>query len=133
MVKVGSKDDKRTPKAPPFSNPTVGKKNLLLLKDDLGFMRPATWLEATSGLGAPCVNGEFETPNGFAHASFAENIPAFLSHCFDFAASGESSNLDALVKLRRTAGAIPEVDVSASRGNGSRDATNRVAMLCEDK
>ena len=127
LVRFRSEDDEGTPRAAAFSDPTICKQNFLLLKCNFRFVRPMTRLATTDWLRAIGVDSEFEPKDGFADAGFINYIPMLLNHDLDFTARGESNviaNFDMLVKLRCVTGGIPGVDVGASGGNSSGDATD---------
>jgi len=136
LMRLGSEDDKGTPRAITFADPAISRKDLLLFKDDPGFVGPIARLATANRLRAACVNGKFKPEDRFANTSFVEDIPIFLYHHFYFTTGGESNvstDANVLVKFGCVSGAIPEVKVGASRGNSSRDAANRIAVLGEDE
>jgi hypothetical protein len=74
LMGLGRKDDERTLGSVTLANPTVGKEVLLLPQNNLRFMWAVTRFPAAHGLGAACVDSEFESKD--SRASTFE--PSFL-------------------------------------------------------
>jgi hypothetical protein len=136
LMRLGGKDNKGTPRAIAFPNPTVGKEHLLLFENNLGFVGPITRFATADGLGATSVDSEFEPKDGFANAGFVKDVPVLLDHHFNATTGGEVdmvANADMLLKFRSITSGIPEVNIGASRLESGRKTTDRIAVLSEDE
>ena len=119
-----------------FSDPTVGKEDLLLLQDYLRFMWAITWLATTNGLGSTRIDTKFEAEYSVANTSFVKYIPVLLDHQFNFTTGGKIdmiTDADVLVEFRGIAIGIPKLNVGSFAIERSRDATDRLTVLREDK
>ena len=115
-MRLRREDNERAPGAVALSDPAVGEEDFLLLQDDLRFVRSVTRLAAADGLGASRVNGELETEDCLADASFVEDVPILLDHDFDFAPRSQSNMItdaDVFLEFRFVTGTVPKVDVGA--------------------
>jgi hypothetical protein len=136
LMRLGSENHKGTPRAITFPNPTVGKEHLLLFENNFGFVGPITRFATADGLGTASIDSEFEPKDGFANAGFVEDVPVLLDHHFDATTNGEVdmvADADMLFKLGSISSGIPKVNIGASRLEGGRKTTDRIAILGEDE
>jgi hypothetical protein len=135
LMRLWSEDDKRAPRTMTFADPTVGKKDILLLEDDLRLMRALARLTATDWLGSAGVDGKFESEDCLAHTSFVKDIPTLLNHHFNFASDeiNMGANANVFHEFGSVASTVPEVDVGASRFESCWKATCRFSTLSENE
>ena len=136
LMGLGGKDNKGTPRAIAFPNPTVGKEHLLLVENNFGFMGTITRFATADGLGAASINSKFEPQDGFANAGFIKNVPVLLNHHFNATAGGKVdvvTDADMLFKFGRITSGIPETNIGTSRLESGRKTADRIAMLSENE
>ena len=129
-------DNKGAPRSIAFVDPAIGEKSLLLLQDDLGFVRAIARLAAIDGLRAIGANGKLKAEDSFAGACSVENIPVILEKHLDCAAGGQvnsRTNFQVLAEFGRVTGTVPEMDVGAGGLKSGWDATDRFPILGENQ
>jgi hypothetical protein len=136
LMRLGGKDDGRTPRSTALTDPTVAEENVDMFHDDLALVRPAMWFLATHRRRAAGVDSEFEMKDGKLDASGVKAVPMRLDDGDDGGADSGSDgrpNNKILGEFIDVAVVVPQVDVGARIGEWCGRVTDGTTVLFEQE
>jgi hypothetical protein len=134
LVRLGGKDNGRSPGTEAFADPAVGLQDLEVRHDDLALVRPVVRFLTADRRGSTGVNSEFKIQDWVLDTSRVETVPMG----FDDGGDGSTrSRVDIgadhkiLGELGEVTVTVPKVDVGANIDKRRRRVANSATILLE--